>query len=235
MSAGKTLDTNSPYQPATGQARISLGLVAPALALRLGLRTLLAAAGRIEILFEATTLAEASALTEGLDILVLTTGAGSIAELSAVLSDLPAIKILFLVEEGLNPDHIRFLEGELRHGQRVWGLLPVEATAEELAAAIHALAEGLVIAAPGLIEPFLQMPQTTELEGEEMLIEPLTERETEVLQLLAQGLANKQIALQLGISEHTVKFHISGIYAKLGVANRTEAVRQGVRRGLILL
>jgi DNA-binding NarL/FixJ family response regulator len=56
-----------------------------------------------------------------------------------------------------------------------------------------------------------------------------------VLQLLAQGLANKQIALTLGISEHTVKFHISGVYSKLGATNRTEAVRLGVRKGLVVL
>jgi DNA-binding NarL/FixJ family response regulator len=70
---------------------------------------------------------------------------------------------------------------------------------------------------------------------EEPLHEPLTARETEVLQLLAQGLANKQIAVALGISEHTVKFHISSIYGKLEVTNRTEAVRAGARRGLVLL
>jgi DNA-binding NarL/FixJ family response regulator len=66
-------------------------------------------------------------------------------------------------------------------------------------------------------------------------IEALTERELQVLQLLAQGLANKQIAITLGISDHTVKFHVSGIYAKLGAASRTEAVRLGVRQGLIVL
>ncbi|HBY93115.1 MAG TPA: helix-turn-helix transcriptional regulator [Chloroflexi bacterium] len=69
----------------------------------------------------------------------------------------------------------------------------------------------------------------------EPLDEPLTARETEVLQLLAQGLANKQIAAALQISEHTVKFHVSSIYAKLGVTNRTEAVGLGVRRGLVVL
>jgi DNA-binding NarL/FixJ family response regulator len=63
----------------------------------------------------------------------------------------------------------------------------------------------------------------------------LTDRESQVLQHLARGLANKQIALALSISEHTVKFHVSAIYAKLGASNRTEAVRAGVRRGLIIL
>ena len=67
------------------------------------------------------------------------------------------------------------------------------------------------------------------------MFETLTGREIEVLQYVAQGLANKQIGLAMGISEHTVKFHISSIYAKLGVSNRTEAVRRGVRLGLIAL
>jgi DNA-binding NarL/FixJ family response regulator len=64
---------------------------------------------------------------------------------------------------------------------------------------------------------------------------PLTERESQVLQLLAHGLANKQIALALSISEHTVKFHVSSIYTKLRASNRTEAVRAGVQRGLVVL
>ena len=81
---------------------------------------------------------------------------------------------------------------------------------------------------------FTPRMQDGELTGEAPL-ESLTERELHVLQLLAQGLANKQIALALGISEHTVKFHVSGIYAKLGAASRTEAVRMGVRQGLITL
>ena len=72
-------------------------------------------------------------------------------------------------------------------------------------------------------------------EDEETLIDTLTERESEVLELLAQGLANKQIALELGISEHTIKFHVSSIYTKLGVTNRIEAIRLGARLGLIVL
>ncbi len=63
----------------------------------------------------------------------------------------------------------------------------------------------------------------------------LTPREAEVLRLLASGAGNKQIAWELGVSEHTVKFHTSAIYAKLGVANRTEALRRGVELGLLSL
>ena len=65
--------------------------------------------------------------------------------------------------------------------------------------------------------------------------EPLTPREIEVLDLLAQGLPNKAIAARLGISDQTVKFHVSSISGKLGAANRTDAVRRAVRRGLITL
>ena len=69
----------------------------------------------------------------------------------------------------------------------------------------------------------------------EALAEPLTPRETEVLALVAEGLSNKAIAQQLGISDQTVKFHVASIAGKLGAANRTEAVRRAVRRGLIVL
>jgi DNA-binding NarL/FixJ family response regulator len=62
----------------------------------------------------------------------------------------------------------------------------------------------------------------------------LTQREIEILQMLAAGMDNKTIARQLHISEHTVKFHISSIFAKLDVSSRTEAVTLGIRQGLIL-
>jgi DNA-binding NarL/FixJ family response regulator len=66
-------------------------------------------------------------------------------------------------------------------------------------------------------------------------LEELTAREVEVLRLMAEGFGNKQIAAHLGISDHTVKFHISSILAKLSVSSRTEAVTQGIRMGLIVV
>jgi DNA-binding NarL/FixJ family response regulator len=65
--------------------------------------------------------------------------------------------------------------------------------------------------------------------------EPLTPRESEILELLAEGLSNKGIAGRLGISDQTVKFHVASICGKLGAANRTDAVRRALRRGLIAL
>jgi DNA-binding NarL/FixJ family response regulator len=74
-----------------------------------------------------------------------------------------------------------------------------------------------------------------ESESEDLGPERLTAREIEVLQLIADGLSNKSIAARLGISDQTVKFHVSSIYGKLGAINRTDAVRRAVRRGLLTL
>jgi two-component system, NarL family, nitrate/nitrite response regulator NarL len=70
---------------------------------------------------------------------------------------------------------------------------------------------------------------------EDEVDEPLTPREVQVLELLAEGLPNKAIAARLQISDQTVKFHVSSISGKLGAKNRTDAVRRAVRRGLITL
>ena len=66
-------------------------------------------------------------------------------------------------------------------------------------------------------------------------VEPLTPRETDVLELVGEGLPNKAIASRLGISDQTVKFHVASICAKLGASNRTDAVRRALERGLITL
>lgn len=83
-----------------------------------------------------------------------------------------------------------------------------------------------------------EAPRSTAAAGDEEaggFEEPLTAREIEVLELLAEGLPNKAIAARLGISDQTVKFHVASIAGKLGAANRTDAVRRAVRRGLITL
>jgi DNA-binding NarL/FixJ family response regulator len=67
----------------------------------------------------------------------------------------------------------------------------------------------------------------------DLLPEPLTPRERDVLELVAEGLSNHGVASRLGVSDETVKFHLSAIFGKLGASNRTDAVRQAIRRGLI--
>ena len=137
--------------------------------------------------------------------------------------------ILFLT------DDVESLRLTLTSGIRAWGVLSLEVGGDELAAGIAAVAEGLWVGAPGLVEELMRLPKGGEGVGEESLPVPLTAREKEVLQQMAGGLANKQIALTLGISEHTVKFHLSALYAKLGAASRTEAVKRGIELGLISL
>ena len=114
---------------------------------------------------------------------------------------------------------------------RGWGVVPPDAPPGELAAAVSAAAQGLIVLPKPLTARLLHgSPASVE-----ELSEPLTAREREVLELLGRGLSNRLIAKELHISEHTVKFHISSLYAKLEVSNRAEAVSQGARHGLISL
>lgn len=111
-----------------------------------------------------------------------------------------------------------------------WGIVSREATPSELQATILAVTQGMIVFSLPLAEALLSQRSTAETQAE-----PLTTREHEVLDLLSQGLSNKLIARTLQISEHTVKFHISSIYTKLGASSRTDAVSRGARRGLITL
>jgi DNA-binding NarL/FixJ family response regulator len=111
------------------------------------------------------------------------------------------------------------------------GVIPGDATPEEIEGAVHAVNAGLVVTTPASLVELL--PDTHAFEEE--LAEPLSGRELEVMNLLAEGISNKLIAHQLGISEHTVKTHVASIFAKLGASSRTEAVSRAIRRGLVML
>jgi len=214
-------------------------VLASALAVRSGLRTLLEAGEQVEVVDEAATLGEALPLPKDTDVLVAVADPIGLSQLTESLLDAEPLPVLVLLA-AQEADAARILAA--LH-PRAWGLLPLDASAEELAAAVGALREGLFVGLPSLLAPLsasLQQGVRKDVrpvsgEAVEMAVEPLTERELQILHLLAQGLANKQIALRLGISEHTVKFHVSGIYHKLGASNRTEAVRLGARQGLIVL
>ncbi len=116
-------------------------------------------------------------------------------------------------------------------GENVRGVLRRDASAEQVAAGLQAIANGLTALDPSFI-PILSRARSTDSAEP---IEQLTPREVQVLQLLARGLANKAIAQELHISEHTVKFHVNSILAKLGAASRTDAVVRATRLGLITL
>ena len=116
---------------------------------------------------------------------------------------------------------------------RSWSIVPPDSPAAELQAAVLSAAQGLVVLSVPVAERLLSAAMPAQTFVSEALEEPLTARELDVLSLLSQGLSNKLIARRLNISEHTVKFHVSAIYTKLGAASRTEAVNKGARHGLI--
>lgn len=186
---------------------------------------MLASDARIQVAAEAATLAGLLAQDAELDVVLLAEELpmAELAEALDVSDEPPAL--LLLSEASELARQLATLPA------RAWGWLPPDCSQQELAAAVLAVHEGLIAAPPAMLSALLAPASSSEAP----LDEELTERELDVLQLLAEGMANKQIALQLGISEHTVKFHSSSIYAKLGVTNRTEAVRRAARLGLLVL
>ena len=197
--------------------RVQLDVSSPAL--RAGLRALLSSDNTIKIVNDA--------LDDDSEADVVITSAshtpfsGNSLNAGTEFDSSSSAATLFLSDERLNAR-------ELKRFTKVWGILPTDASAEEITAAIHALSQGLIVGTSTLLFE-------SDLESEPLSHGPLTDRESEVLGLVAKGLANKQIAVALGISEHTVKFHVSSIYTKLNVTNRTEAVREGLRGGWVAL
>ena len=121
----------------------------------------------------------------------------------------------------------------LRQGARA--ILPAGISPTELIAAVRAVTSGLIVLHPSTIAAIPHAAVNTSRSATEEWIEQLTKREREVLQMLAAGLGNKEIAFKLNISDHTAKFHVGSILGKLGVSTRAEAVAMGIRRGLVLL
>jgi two-component system, NarL family, response regulator YdfI len=125
-----------------------------------------------------------------------------------------------------------FLTRALRSGVRA--MLPITIGRDQVFAALQAATAGLVILHPQELNAVFPVTASLSQPLAE-LAEPLTRREREVLRMLASGLANKEIAARLNISDHTVKFHVASLLGKLGASSRTEAVTLGIRRGLVLL
>jgi len=107
------------------------------------------------------------------------------------------------------------------------GVLPRDVSPDRLDLALRAVAAGLLVRAPWPPEPFGFAAAAEE--------SPLTPRETEILTLIGQGMSNKAVARHLGISVHTVKFHLEALFERLGASNRAEAVAKGLMGGVIEL
>ena len=154
----------------------------------------------------------------------------AVSRLLSALPEAPAAPVVVVLMEGAHrADILRLVQSGVR------AVIARDSDPQEIAAAIESARDGLVVFSPEILD--LVVPTAMELAGVDDLPpgEPLTAREIDVLGLLAEGAGNKEIAARLGISEHTVKFHVSSILGKLGAATRTEAVSRGYKEGLILI
>jgi DNA-binding NarL/FixJ family response regulator len=158
------------------------------------------------------------------DVIVIAAGEAFLANsstdrraLEEVFSDTPAV----LLAPQANAAVVRSAAR-----MRIHSVVPMTVTTRQLTAAISATVAGFAVTPPRLPAPAASPMR---------IAEELTGREVEVLRLMARGQRNKQLAAQLKISEHTVKFHVSSVLAKLGARTRTEAVTIGMTRGLVAI
>ncbi len=199
---------------------IRLMIAAPAAVVRAGLEALAASSPELDVV---GSFADLAAVEDLHPDVVLTSV--PLAEIGVPANArAPALVLL------TNEQQPSWTQEALRLGVRA--LLPRDASQTEVLAAVEAAAYGMAVLDPRELELLLSAttPAPASVEAA-----ALTPRELEVLRMMADGAANKIIAWKLGISEHTVKFHVASILAKLGAASRTEAVTMGIRRGLVLL
>ncbi len=205
-------------------------VVADSLLARVGLAALLAAQPNLTVIGQT---AASDDLAADLDVyrpdaIVWDLGwdaRAALGQLAALVSDAPPLVIL------LPDDAHAAAAAALLGAAGPGGLLHRDCGPDQLSAALLAAAGGLLVIDPALAGAALAgggvVPDAP--------AEPLTPREREVLQLLAEGLSNKAIALRLDISDHTVKFHVNAIMTKLDAQSRTDAVVRAMRLGLVLL
>lgn len=227
-------------------APLRLLLVTDAPLVEAGVRVLLEASGEAEVVAvarDAARIAAALALPSGSPAPPYTGGAGGgwgvdLALVDLDMADGQALRLVWWLHDHAPQIEIVALsdDGEavvvaLQAGAR--GAVSRRVTAGDLGQALRAVSQGGMALDPLATARLLQRLRAA---GEATARpEPLTPREIEVLRLLVEGLTNKAIAARLGISDHTVKFHIGAIMGKLGASSRTEAVTMAVRQGLIPL
>ncbi len=211
---------------------IRVFIVAASPLVRAGLENLLAARDVQVVASNGTIDALAEMLAYAAPDVVLIDSSGEPFEPtleSIVASGLAADVSVVILGDGMTPGASA---DALRAGIRA--ALPGDISPEQLVAALEAVASGLLVLHPSHASEGLPAGSAPS-RGLDELAESLTRRELEVLQMLAAGLSNKEIAARLNISDHTVKFHVASILGKLGASSRTEAVSLGIRRGLVLL
>ncbi len=202
------------------------------LIVRAGLESILRASPELAVVSSSSDLATLATLIEdnSPDVVLLELGLhdDELSDKLLALGNLVGVAIVVLADDL----HGNWTTEALRLGVR--SLLPRSATAEEIVPTVIAAAAGLVVLHPDIFDSLMPVPPTARTLPTSP-VQALTPREIEVLGMLAVGLGNKAIARRLGISEHTVKFHVSSIFTKLNASSRTEAVTLGARQGLIML
>lgn len=209
--------------PAASPELIRVAVVSPSPAVRSGLRALVDGHEGIEVVAEWLDPGDAEQQADSVVLLLAEADTASFVEWRELAVTWPLVLVGAL-------ESLHALRDLLR---RPAALISREATGPELTAAIVAVSRGLAVADPTLVTA--APSDSIGLADDVGDGSPLTPRELDVLRLVAVGLPNKGIALELGISEHTVKFHIASIMGKLDASSRTEAVTLAVRRGVLPL
>jgi DNA-binding NarL/FixJ family response regulator len=203
---------------------IRVAIVATSSILGAGLESLIRGQSDFEI---AGSFSDPDAAAANADVLVV---AATAEALDRVLGDSHAPPVVWMSDEASASAIAEALE------LGVAAVLPLDCTPAELIATVEGAAAGLVIVRrqdlSGLLGSSGGRARESVPDAGDNALSP---RELEVLRMIAQGLPNKTIAWKLGISEHTVKFHVASILDRLNASSRTDAVAIGIRRGLILL
>ena len=209
----------------SGGGAIRIAVVATSAARRAGLESIVRSHVDFHLAGSFGSVAGLALFARSTELDVIVIDSDSIHDL--LVEPTPNATIVLLTEVS----DARSISRLLRSGVRA--ILSRESDADDVLSAIYAAYDGLVLLSTPIAESLAAIYGDQSLEVEDELSEEITSRETEVLRMLAEGAVNKEIAARLGISEHTVKFHISSILDKLGASTRTEAVTLGIRRGLI--
>jgi two-component system, NarL family, nitrate/nitrite response regulator NarL len=217
-----TRNPNLPLDPAMRELAgpIHVAVVTDDPLIRTGLTSLLAQVGEVEVV-----------PLDGAEVALWDSGQDG----TRALSRLPELGALGIPAVAVVGDATH-LHPALAAGAR--GVVLRDQVGPGIAAALAAVRNGLTVidtSLAGALVPPTSVAKADVRKPTRTGIGELTERERQVVQLLAEGLSNKLIADRLGISDHTAKFHVNGVLAKLGASTRTEAVVEAVRRGLVTL
>ena len=201
---------------------------------RQGIRAFLEEAGDITVVAEASDGVEAVHLVEEHhpDVAVLDIRMPEMTGVEAtrqIKARFPDVRVLILTAYDDDPYVFALLQAGAS------GYVLKTADADELVRAVRAVYRGESALSPEITRKVVQQLAAGGPPGTAGQVEPLTEREIEVLRLAARGLTNKAIGYELGISDRTVQGHLANVYGKLGVSSRTEAVTEALRRGWIVI